>query len=282
MQEHIEDPKTVFNEITDPNYSDTLWAKIYKNNTLYFSAKVRGLKSRIYFENMPWSYTNSAYWRIVAPYIHKKTYAARLLEANAETLKLEVTVKDHAHTAKNYTRGQSYNCIVLDKFAKHILVDTGFDSNFRNGSQYGNVFLYDFWQKKDFNSVAIGDILPLTYLKHDKNSKLVMCDPQKYKMWYKQKPQAMVGKLAPVTAVRYNGNVSLKLYDLFDGILRISPKMYPPHLVDKLTHYKQSLEDGQVIQCMVQGLNPKTNQAFLRFDPSFLEEMERNVANSLN
>lgn len=277
MSDYQERLEQTYKSITTEEYTDTLWAKIYKKDAISFRAKVKEVKSFIHFDQMPWTYRDTNYWNIVAPYLIGKVYDAALLSHDDETKRMTLSASHHTFTKKTYTKGQSYKCIVLNKHKSHLEVEAGIDSNFKNGSQIGEISLFDFWEARDFRDAKIGDEITLTYLKHRNENNITMCAPDTYRGWYKLKPNQDVGELVEVTVNKSNGNNTYIINQLHKGILRISPKMYDPELVPLLNKYVNNLQDGEEITCFVQGTNPKTREYFLRFEPRLLNELKKMV-----
>ena len=275
MSEYLERIKQTFDEIIAENYSEKIWAKIYKKDDVSFRAKVKGVKSFIPFDEMPWSYQDLEHWNVVAKYLMGKVYDATLLGSNEETTRLTLSALNHNFPKKNYTKGQSYKCVVLLKHKTYLTVEAGIDSTFKNGSQIGEVSTYDLAKASDFRDAAVGDELVLTYLKHKNESTITLCSPTKYTRWYKQKPKQQVGSSLEVTVNKVNNKSTFTLLDGINGVLRISPKLYGSHLVTPLNNYINNLSDGDQITCLVHGTNPKTSEFFLRFEPRLLEELEK-------
>lgn len=275
MSDYLERLEQSYKTLTSGDYTETLWAKIYKKDSISFRAKVQNVKSFIHYDQMPWSYENNAYWDIIASRLIGKVYQAKLLSTDDESMRMTISALEHTFTKKVYTRGQSYNCIVLQKNKAFLIVEAGVDSNFKNGSQLGEISTFDFWKAQEFRDVEVGDELVLTYLHHKNESTIQMCTPEKYKGWFKHKPTKDVGSLVDVTVTKANGKTTFLVNQLHNGILRISPKIYTPELVPLLNKYILNLHDGDQITCYVQGTNPKTREYFLRFEPRLLEELEK-------
>ena len=267
---YLEHIKTTYDQITKSDYDGTLWAKVYKIDTEGFKATVQGVKGFISFDKMPWIYERESHWQMVAPYLIGKAYDTKVLGSDDGTLKLTLSVKQHSFTKKNFTLGQSYECIVLERTKKHLLVETGLNSNFRNGSQYGVVSIFDFWDIENFVQANEGDKITLTYLDKLNSGYLTMCEPIKYTSWYKQKPEKLVDTIVSVNVscqalVKY-----YKVYDHFDGEIAISSKLYDQNILEELETYVLNLNDGDVIQCLVHGLSPKTNEVILKIHPELV------------
>jgi ribosomal protein S1 len=277
MSVYLERLKETYELITSPDFKEKNWAKIYKISPEGFKAKVQGVKGIIAFNQMPWKYYRIAHWQLIAPYLIQKVYEAQLLSSDKDSMKLTLSVEAHSFTPKIYTRGQSYKCLVLEKESKHMLVEVGLDSSFKNGSQYGHVALFDFWETQEFRKTKIGDEITLTFLNHQTDGKLEMCQPAKYTHWYKHKPQKLVGSTIPVNVYKQDDKVTLKVYNHFNGILRIGPKMYNEAIVNELNNYKRNLQQGDVIQCLVHGVNPKTNEIFLRINTDLVALLESQI-----
>jgi len=275
MSEYLERLQNTFTEITSGDYTEKLWAKIYKKDSLSFRAKIQGVKSFIHFDQMPWNYPNTEYWDVIAPMLMGKVYDAKLLGSDSETMRLTLSVAHNSFSKKIYTKGQSYKCIVLEKHKTFLVVEAGVDSSFKNGSQLGEISTYDFWKAQEFREAKVGDELTLTYLKHKNDQTLTMCSPTKYKQWYKQKPEQYVGEFIDVTVNKEGGKTTYTVNEAYNGILRIGPKLYGEDLISPLNRYIQNLSDGDEITCYVQGVNPKTNEYFLRFEPRLLEELKK-------
>ncbi|MDB9882630.1 hypothetical protein N8368_01190 [Bacteroidia bacterium] len=271
---YLEHIKTTYDQITKSDYDGTLWAKVYKINTEGFKATVQGVKGLIPFDNMPWEYERESHWQMVAPYLIGKAYDTQVLGSNEDTLKLSLSVKHHSYTKKNFTLGQSYECIVLEKTKKHLLVETGLNSNFRNGSQYGTVSIFDFWDIENFVRANEGDKITLTYLDELNSGFLTMCEPVKYTSWYKQKPEKLVDTIVAVNVSYEAGVKYYKVYDHFNGELALSPILYDQNILEELQTYVQKLNDGDVIQCLVHGLSSKTNEVILKIHPKLLALLE--------
>lgn len=275
MSDYLERLQQTYQSITSGEYKNTLWAKIYKKDSTSFRAKVQDVKSFIHFDKMPWTYKDTAYWDIVKPFLIGKVYEATLLSQDDEEMRMTLSVANHTLSKKVYTRGQSYKCIVLKKHKNFLEVEAGIDSSFKNGSQIGEISTFDFWKAQDFRDIKVGDEITLSYLKHKNNDTIVMCVPEKYKGWYKQKPERDSDTLVDVTVNKSTGQTTFKVNDSHNGILRISPKMYDAKLVPLLNKYVQNLHNEDKITCFVQGTNPKTREYFLRFEPRLLVELEK-------
>jgi hypothetical protein len=204
-----------------------------------------------------------------------KAYDAKLLGSDPETKRLTLSVSDTSFSKKIYTKGQSYKCIVLEKHKTYLVVEAGIDSSFKNGSQIGEISTYDFWLASEFRDTKVGDELMLTYLKHKNDETLTMCTPTKYKQWYKQKPTQYVGSFIDVVVTKEGDKSIYTVNEAYKGILRIGPKLYGEELIAPLNRYIENLTDGDEITCFVQGVNPKTNAFFLRFEPRLIEELKK-------
>jgi ribosomal protein S1 len=275
MSEYLERLHNTFTEITNGDNIDKLWAKVYKKDSISFRAKVRGIKSFIHFDQMPWTYNNIEHWEIIAPMLIGKAYEAILLSSDPQTMKLTLSVTGHSFATKTYTKGQSYKCIILEKHNTFLVVEAGLDSSFKNGSQIGEVSLFDFWHSQEFSDASIGDEIILTYLKHKDQSILTMCRPAKYKQWYKQKPEQYVGSFVDVVVTKEDDESVFTVHEAYNGILHIGPKLYGEELVAPLNQYIQNLSSGDEINCYVQGINSKTNEFLLHFEPRLLEELKK-------
>jgi ribosomal protein S1 len=275
MSEYLDRLHNTFTEITNGDNIDKLWAKVYKKDSISFRAKVRGIKSFIHFDQMPWKYNNIEHWEIIAPMLIGKAYEAILLSSDPHTMKLTLSVTGHSFSTKTYTKGQSYKCIILEKHKTFLLVEAGLDSSFKNGSQIGEVSLFDFWHSQEFSDASIGDEIVLTYLKHKNQSTLTMCRPAKYKQWYKQKPEQYIGSFVDVVVTKKSGISVFTVHGAYNGILHIGPKLYGEELIAPLNRYIQNLSNGDEINCYVQGINSKTNEFLLHFEPRLLEELKK-------
>jgi ribosomal protein S1 len=275
MSEYLDRLHNTFAEITSGNFTEKLWAKIYKKDSISFRAKVRGIKSFIHFDQMPWTYSNIEYWNIIAPMLIGKAYEAVLIGSEAETKRLTLSVNHNTFSTKTYTRGQSYKCIILEKKKTFLIVEAGLDSNFKNGSQIGEISMFDFWQSQAFINVKIGDEIMLTYLKHTNQNILTMCEPTKYKEWYKQKPEQYVGSFVDVVVTKEDDESVFTVHETYNGILRIKPELYGEELIAPLNQYIQNLSSGDEINCYVQGINSKTNEFLLHIEPRLLEELKK-------
>jgi len=275
MSEYLDRLENTFAEITSGDYTEKLWAKVYKKDSISFRAKVRGIKSFIHFDQMPWTYNNTEYWDIIAPMLMGKAYEAILLGSNPETKRLTLSVTHNTCSTKTYTRGQSYRCIILEKQKTFLIVEAGLDSNFKSGSQIGEISSSDFWHSQAFNDVKIGDEIMLTYLQHNNKNMLTMCEPDKYKQWYKQKPEKYIGSFVDVVVTKEDDGSVFTVHETYNGILRIEPKLYGEELIAPLNQYIQNLSDGDEINCYVQGINSKTNEFLLHIEPRLLEELKK-------
>jgi hypothetical protein len=135
--------------------------------------------------------------------------------------------------------------------------------------------MFNFWQSQEFIDVKIGDEIMLTSLKHTSQNMLTMCEPTKYKQWYKQKPEQYVGSFVDVVVTKEDDESVFTVHEVFNGILRIDAELYGEELIAPLNRYIQNLSDGDEINCYVQGINSKTNEFLLHVEPRLLEELKK-------
>jgi hypothetical protein len=275
MSAYLERLQNTFAAITSGDHTEKLWAKVYKKDAISFRAKVQGVKSFIPFDQMPWTYDNVEHWDIIAPMLMGKAYEAILIDSDPGILRLTLSVTNNIFSTKTYTKGQSYKCIILEKHQTFLIVEAGVDSNFKNGSQIGQVSVFDFWESQEFSNTEVGDEIMLTYLEHKSQDTLTMCKPAKYKQWYKQKPDQYVGSLVSVIVTKKRDKSIFTVNEIYNGILNIEPKLYGEELIAPLNQYIQNLSDGDEINCFVQGLNSKKNEFLLHVEPRLIAELKK-------
>ena len=271
---YLDHLKETYEQITKSDSDQTLWAKVYKIDTEGFKAKVQGVKGLIPFDKMPWHYEKESHWQAAAPHLIGKAYNADLLESDDESLKLSLSVENHSFTKKKYTLGQTYESLILEKTDRHLLVDTGLNSNFRNGSQLGIVSVFDFWDVKNFAYAKVGDKISLSYLNELDQGMVSLCDPLKYSSWYKQKPEKLIDTIVSVNVAVETGVKYFKTYDHFNSELNINSELYNEDILEALNAYILNLSDGDTIQCLVIGVSPKTNEIILKIHPELIAVLE--------
>ena len=274
MSAYTDGLKSTYKRITSNSYNDIRWAKIYKLTPEGFKAKVQRVKGIITFDKMPWAYKNEKHWITVAPYLIQKAYVSEILSSDDKSMMLSLSAKNQTFTSKNYTPGQSYKCVILEKETEGMLVEAGLDSRFKNGSQYGQVILSDFWNQHDFTLAKVGDEITLCFLKHLEDGIIAMCQPSKYTHWYRHKPHNLIGNTIPVTLHKEGTETLLRGYDHFNSELHMDNILHEKVSMQQLELYFQNLKDKEVISCLVSDIDHSTHQLSLLLTPEALTQLD--------
>jgi ribosomal protein S1 len=171
--------EAVFGRIESAHLKNKLIVcRISEVKNVGFLVKINGLFAFLTFKYMPWQYSSTKHWHSVAASLEGKTFFCKVLDISRVTMnegtKIRIFVDASMHRL-GYAELQTnvvYTGIILQKFGRFMVVETGCCFNWRCGSITGIVPIDKFTDLEAYQSYEAGQTIDVMFEEHMTDNKL--------------------------------------------------------------------------------------------------------------
>lgn len=225
-----------------------------------FTVKVYGLYAFVGFNHMPWKYKDLESWIAILPKLTNNTFFCKIHEISKDSLSIIINGRIPQFKKIELEIGNEYKGLIIKKYNHGVLVDIGYNFDWKCGSFIGFLHKFQFESKQTFLHCSLGDEIQIIYQSMDENGRRTFSQDNEISNWQKKRPQELIGQVVLVRIVR-KLNEEDKIVFLVNGKYKgkIVNSKADNTLVRRnvIREAKNKLKDGETIYCEVIGCNEK-------------------------
>lgn len=277
----------------DVDYLTVLFEKLEKHRLEYetvsftimeikekgFKIKTGGLYGYISFYHMPWKYSTSESWRIVYPYIKEKVFYAKVFESqkNEHFISIKLNGKILQFKNPDLVIDDKYKGIITKKTNYGVFIDLGYHFDWACGSIVGMVHKSQFTDTAVFDDFEEGQIIEVFYWGINEEDQIIIGIAQELKDWITGEIKELIGDIVNVKVNVTDDEkiINFVVENMYKGLLPVKKSVYPNMSRTQIKYAISTLENEEIIQCKIIGINEKRKA----LDLKWIIEQETNSAN---
>lgn len=251
-----------------------------------FAVKVSGLYAFIAFSHMPWKYYDIESWIATYPKLTDKTFFCKIHKIFKDPLAITINGEIPQFKKVELEIGNEYKGLIIKRLDFGVLVDIGYNFDWKCGSFIGLLHKSQFESRQSFLNCLLGDEIQIIYQSSDENGRLVFSQENEISNWHNKKPQELIGLVVLVHIVRKTeeDKVLFLVNGKYKGQIANSKANYTTAQRRKIKEAINNLKDGETINCEVISCNEKNRVLDLKwiieFDTHF--GMKNTIENGLD
>jgi len=236
-----------------------------------FTVKVSGLFAFIAFNHMPWKYNDTESWIAVKPKLINKTLFCKIHNISKDPLSIIINGEIPQFRKVELKIGNEYKGLIIKKYTYGVLVDIGYNFDWKCGSLVGLLHKSQFESKQSFLDCSNGEEMQIIYESLDENERLIFSLDNEISNWNNKKPQELIGQIVLVQIIRKTeeNKVLFLVNGKYKGKIAISKANYTTARRRKIKEAINNLKDGETIDCEVISCNEKSRILDLKWIVEF-------------
>jgi ribosomal protein S1 len=236
-----------------------------------FTVKVSGLYAFIAFSHMPWKYNDTESWIAVKPKLTNKTFFCKIHNISKNPLSIIINGEIPQFKKVDLEIGNEYKGLIIKKYNYGVLIDIGYNFDWKCGSLIGFLHKSHFKSRKSFLNCLLGNEIQIIYQSSDENERLVFSLDNEISNWNNKKPQELIGQVVLVQIIRktVESQVLFLVNGKYKGKITTSKANYTTARRRKIKEALNNLKDGETINCKVIGCNEKCRVLDLKWIVEF-------------
>ena len=227
--------------------------KIAEAGKTGFSIKVGGLFGFIAYQKMPWFYSDIKKWSIIAPYMVDCKFGGKIQRMSFDEDDLFIAMDASASTIKTpeLEVNQGYRCIVVYKTEQNLLVELGYNFDWKCGSIEAWVPKSSFYFQEEFNDLNVGESFYTLFHGFDQDGKIILGHQWVHKDLKLGELEKLIGTVQPITIRRDTKHkYSFWYMGTYRCQMEITESIYSDRChIEFIEQYISDLKDGNEILC---------------------------------
>lgn len=262
--------KLVHNLKEVKNSNSTIPFTIQELKLKGFLIKTGGLFGFISFAHMPWHYNNNNNWQNVAPYLIGHRFFCSVYSIKTNPIQIIVDGKAHKFHSIDLEEGTPYNAVIVQKTSYGLFLEVGYNFEWKYGSIIGLAHQSTFFDTEEFENSKQGDTITTYFHGYTADKKILLGDTLKEREWWTGELNNFLGTIQKVTITKNDrGKNDYLIQNKYTGILTISKTIYPEKK-SKIKRLVSKLNEGEVIECEIVGLNKLKKKFQLKLTDKYL------------
>lgn len=255
---------------------EQLFYKISKTVEKGVIVRTIGINGFISYNQMPWTYADESYWRIMEPYLKHERFVG-IIRAIADYKRPFIILNGKIHqfstTTLTFVKNHTYDGIVLSKTKEMVQFELGHGFKWEYGSLMHSQHRTLFSEEDFFDSIKIGDVISVIFRGYYSRTALFSDKPID-NGWLNGEIDLYVNTVQKFKITRsVNGEREYWLNDRFKGILPVNQLFYPEHYLN-LSDHLATLKTGDLLACEISMTLPNNLTVMLRLTNEFLKTLK--------